>query len=103
MRDDGVGREALVFAGLRVDGDELDVTQTRGGRRLARDGQCTLVAVDADDAAAAWRERQSETPAAGADVEHGLAGEALVREQLQERGADAARGLIGCHGRPVIR
>ena len=102
MGGDDVGREAQVFPRLRVDGDELDVTQSRGSRRLARDGQRALVAVDADDAIAAWRERQREASAAGADVEHGEAGESFVREQLQEGRADAARGER-CHRLSVIR
>jgi len=89
VSDDGVRLERGVLPCLGVDGHELHVGEAGDGGRAARVGQRRLVAVDADDAAAARGEGQGETPAARADVEDRAALEGLVGEQLQEHGADA--------------
>src|SRR6266446_4761790 len=87
----GRGRLALTLAPRcgRVVGIDRDETALADARRAAAVGQRGLVAVDADDAAAARGEGQGETPAARADVEDRAALEGLVGEQLQEHGADA--------------
>ncbi len=88
MGDHGVGLEAAVLRRLGVEADELHVGEAGGGGRAARVGQRDLVAVDADDATGARRQRQRKPSAPGADVEDRAAGEILIGEELQERGAD---------------